>query len=204
MVRHTLVAVVLAIAPIAGAAPHAGKVVRVERAQGRPAGTPRLCEVSSTDLTAFCIGKRPELGDTIAVVDSRRVLATLRVESATPMGQCPQAPVTWMVQMKLESGDLGSTIDPQTMGLLDVALDSHGARFVKLEHIPGDRRVSTDSVWSLDSNGDGVPELAFIKTQCDDTGTPSSSPTGTCIEVWYPVGRQFELLRTDRIPQSCF
>ncbi len=205
MVRPVLVVAALAISSPAGASPRAGKVVRVERPTGRPQGTPRLCEVSTTDLTAFCIGKRPELGEVLSVIDSHHVLATLRVETAQPMGSNCTPPQSWMVQVKLESGDVNtSSSDPQTMGLLDLALDSRNAHLMKLDRVPGDRKVTLDSVWAVDTNGDGAPDVAFVKTQCDDSGQPSSAPTGACIEVWYPAGRNFELLRTDRIPASCF
>src|SRR5436305_1821278 len=110
MPRPALVVGLLAIAGIAGAPARAGrggKVVRVERSSGRPVGSPRLCAVSAGDGAAYCFGKKPEVGDTMTVIDTRNVLATLRVESASASGPCAQ-PQFWTVQTKIASGDMSN------------------------------------------------------------------------------------------------
>jgi hypothetical protein len=198
--RPALVAAGLAICAIASAAPRPGRVVRVERAFGKPAGTPRACNVSPGDLTGYCFGKRPEVGDQLTILDTHHVLAVVRVDSVSPIGTCSTGQ-TWLVQTKLESGALDTTAnDPSTVGLLDVAIDPRGAHVVKVDHGPGDRPATAEKVIAIDSNGDGAPDLEFVGVACADA--PSS--TGTeCIEVWYSAGRRFEWLRTDRVSTSC-
>jgi hypothetical protein len=205
--RPALVAAGVAIYAIASAGPHPGKVVRIERALGKPQGTPRFCAVSPGDLTGYCEGKKPELGERLTVIDSRHVLAVLRIDSVAPLGSCQQGQ-QWMVQSKLESGALDvSDADPQIIGLIDVALDTHSAHVVKLDPTarpPGEHAVTPDNVIAVDTNGDNTPDLEFVQIKCDDAGNPTNLPTAECFEVWYPVGRRFEWLRTDRLSTSCF
>jgi hypothetical protein len=203
MLRMALVVGATALAAVAGAAPHTGKDVRVEREAGKPQGTPRLCQVAPNDLTAFCGGKKPELGDIVTVLDTHHVVATLRVDQVTANVGCPQAQ-TWNVQLKAESGVVpssGGELD--TTGVIDVAVDPQRAHLIRLDHAPGGRQVTSDNMLGVDANGDGIADLVFVGTKCDDAGQPSANPTGQCLEIWYPSGRQYAWLRTDRYA-SCF
>ena len=200
MRRPTLVVGILAIAAIAGASP--GRVVRVERSSGRPLGSPRLCAVMSTDASAYCFGKKPEVGDTMTVIDTHNVLATLRIESSTPSGPCSQ-PQFWQVQTKIASGDLSNANDSQMFGLLDITVDRN-AHILKDEHVPPARQGQAETVIAIDSTGDNEPDFEFLQMKCDDSGSPTSSGASFCIEVWYASGHHFELLRTDRFQTSCY
>ncbi len=198
--RPALVALGLAICTIASAAPRPGKVVRVERAFGRPTGTPRACTVSPGDLVGYCIGKKPEVGDLMTVLDTHHVAAVLRVESVSPIGSCTSGQ-PWMIQNKLESGQLdANTSDPALVGILDVAIDARGAHVVKVDRGPDNRTIASDKIYAIDTNGDGEPDLEFVGAACPDSASATSAE---CIEVWYSIGRRFELLRTDRVSTSC-
>ena len=206
MVRPALVVGALAIFGIADAGP-SGKVVRVERSSGRPKGNPRVCGVSAGDGQAFCFGAKPESGEMITVVDSRHVVAMLRVESATEQGMgCAQGHGrVWMVQTKVESGDMSSgNSDPETFGLLDTQVDPRNAHIVKNAPPPQQRQGQTDTVIAIDANGDNQPDLEFLQMKCDDSGNPTSGGASFCIELWYAAGHHFELLRTDRFQSSCY
>jgi hypothetical protein len=205
MARPALVVGFLAMTAIAGASPHAGKVVRVERSAGRPKGSPRLCAVSAGDASAYCFGKKPEVGDVMNVVDTQRVLATLRIETVTSTGLCAQAQGQfWTVSTKVESGAIDNGGDTQMFGLLDVAVDAHGAHWLKDEHAPPQRIGHVDTVIAIDTNGDNQPDIEFLQDKCDDSGNPTSGGASFCIEVWYASGRHFELMRTDRFQSSCY
>src|SRR6476659_5034678 len=106
MFRPALVVGSLAIAMVASAAPRQGKVVRVERAAGRPQGTPRLCTVTPGDSSAYCFGKRPEIGDVLPVVDMHHVVATLRISAVESSGLCGKndGPF-WSVKTTFDHGD---------------------------------------------------------------------------------------------------
>jgi len=198
--RPALVATGLAICAIASAAPRPGKVVRVERAFGKPAGAPRACSVTPGDLVGSCFGKKPEVGDLMTVLDAHHVVAVLRVESVSPIGSCTSGQ-PWMVQNKLESGQLDTNLsDPALVGLLDVAIDARTAHVVKVDRGPDNHAIAPDKVYAIDTNGDGTPDLEFVEVACASSASTGSSE---CIEVWYSSGRRFELLRTDRVQTSC-
>ncbi len=204
MFRPALVVGILAATAAAG--PRGGKVVRVERAQGRPLGTPRLCTVTGNDSSAYCFGKKPEVGDVMPVVDMHHVLATLRVSAVESAGLCgqQQGPF-WTVKTTLERGDLSSgTNDSMMFGLLDIPVDPHNAKLLKDDRVPPQRQGQVETVISVDSNGDNDPEFEFLQMKCDDSGNPTSGGASFCIEVWYSQGHHFELLRTDRFQSSCY
>lgn len=206
MVRPALLVGVLALGAIADAGP-AGKVVRVERSSGRPKGNPRVCGVSAGDASAFCFGSKPEAGEMITVVDSHHVVASLRVESASEQGMgCAQGHGrVWMVQTKIESGDMASgASDPDMFGLLDTAVDPRSAHIIKNATPPPQRQGQTDTVIAIDGNGDNLPDLEFLQMKCDDSGNPTTGGASFCIEVWFAAGHRYELLRTDRFQSSCY
>jgi len=206
MFRPALVVGSLAIALGANAAPRPGKVVRVERAAGRPAGTPRLCTVTGGDSSAYCFGKRPEVGDMLPVVDMHHVVATLRIASVESAGLCGQnnGPF-WTVKTTFDHGDQTlATSDAMMFGLLDIPVEPKNAHLLKDEHPPPARQGQAETVIAIDSTGDGDPDFEFLQMKCDDTGAPANTGASFCIEVWYASGHHFELLRTDRFQSSCY
>jgi hypothetical protein len=202
MFRPALVVGSLAIAMVADAAPRPGKVVRVERAAGRPMGTPRLCTVTGGDSSAYCFGKRPEVGDMLPVVDMHHVVATLRIAAVESSGLCGKndGPF-WSVKTTFDHGDQAlATSDAMMFGLLDIPVDPRNAHIVKEDRPP----VPADTVIAIDSTGDGEADFEFLQMKCDDSGSPTTSGSSFCIDVWYASGRHFERLRTDRFQPSCY
>jgi len=201
-VRYGLVLVGVLIAATAAARP--GKVVRVERRARVPGGTPRMCTLSGSDLTGYCItSKAPEVGNKLQILDGTRTLGTMRLTAVTePPEMCGQHTV-WMIQGALESGDM-SKPDGGIVGVLDVAVDPRAGKLVQVDHPATGHPFGTDQVWAVDGNGDGAVDVEFVMFACDDGGAPGPSPTGTCIEVWQQnaVGR-LEKSRQDRF-RNCF
>lgn len=185
---------------IATAAPRAGKVVRVERRPPGLTGTPRYCSVSLADLIGYCISeKAPEVGDRMTILDSRRVVGVIRVTNVQSLGDgCQQKNMMWMTQGTLDSGDLTNSQGPM-IATLDVPVDARSARLVTVDKSPGGRPWGTETIYGVDRNGDGVPDLAFVQFQCDDAGNLSTNATSTCFEVWAQMpGRGLEKIRSER------
>ena len=183
----------------ATAAPRQGKVVRIERRPSGLSGTPRYCTVSITDMISYCISeKTPEVGDRLTVVDSQRVLGVIRVTHVQPLGDGCQQNMMWMTQGALDSGDL-SNPQGQMIATLDVPLDARSARLVNVDKSPGGHPWGTDTIYAVDRNGDGNPDIEFVQYQCDDSGNQSTNATATCFEVWAQMpGRGLEKIRSER------
>lgn len=206
-----LVAVVgtAALASSAGAGPRArptGQVVRIERRPRGLPGTPRFCAIQADPLTGAsgqCYGPAPTTGETITVLDTQHVVATVRITSVTPYndGGCTEG-AQWIVAGTPITGQLSWQLSG---GVIDVPIDPHAGRQLQIDHSPTGHGAGIDgSVIGIDGNGDGVAEVEFVSFQCDDSGSAASSnATSMCLEVWVPSGRSFERLRQDRI-RNCF
>ena len=185
----------------AGGAPHAGKVVRLER-RPKLVGSPRVCMIAPARRSGSCIGPKPEPGDHVLMLDSHRTLATLRVSAVQPLAQCPQLEA-WAIKTQIESGDLDAPVDQDVQSLLDVDADPRRAHLVKVDHLPADQPMS-DDVIGIDIDGDDTADLAFDEFNCDEDRRPSSAATnGTCIAAWYAVDGRWKLLRVDRVHLDC-
>lgn len=188
----------------AGAAPRAGKVVRVERKPAGLTGTPRYCTVSINDNVGYCITTvPPEVGDRMTVIDNAHVLGTIRVSQVQPIPDGCNQNTSWMTQGTLESGDLSA---PQgaIIGVLDVGLDGRSAKLVNIDKSPGGHVVGTDTIYAIDNNNDGNADLEFVQYGCDDAGNTSNIPTGLCNEVWSTKSpRGMERVRADRV-RTCY
>ena len=199
--RLGLVLVGVALATSAGAGPRAGKVVRVERGPRGWAGSPRYCQINS-DLNGYCIGKKPDVGDRIAMVDSTRVLGEVRITSANAYpsnGGCAQDNV-WVVQGQLETGDV-SQPQGEMFGLIDVTIDPRLGHVMAVDRGPNGRPLGIDqeSIHALDTDGDGMPDLEVTQYGCDDQGQPSPTGNSSCFDVWVHTPRGFDRMRQDRI-----
>lgn len=194
-----LVLLGVALCAQAGAAPRAGKVVRVERRPSGLVGTPRYCTVSPVDMISYCISeKAPEVGDRLTVLDSQKVAATIRVTHVQALPDGCQQNMMWMTQGTLDSGDLANP-QGQLIATLDVPVDARSARLVTVEKSPGGRPAGTDTIYAIDRNGDGSADVEFVQYQCDDSGNQSINPTATCFEVWATAaGRGLEKVRAER------
>ena len=197
--RLGLCLVGIALYAHADAAPRAGKVVRVERRPSGLVGTPRYCTVSTVDLVSYCISdKAPDVGDRITVMDNQRVLGVIRVTHVQPLPDGCQQNMMWMTQGALDSGDI-SNPQGQMIATLDVPLDPRSARLLNVDKSPGGRPWGTDTIYAVDRNGDGSPDVEFVQFQCDDTGNQSINATSTCFEVWaLAAGRGLEKIRSEK------
>src|SRR5438477_380744 len=84
MLRPALAALACSLVAPAAAAPR-GRVVRVERPRGKPAGTPRICSVSPGEVSAYCIGKQPEVGERNADGEREQLLRRGLVRDRTAL-----------------------------------------------------------------------------------------------------------------------
>lgn len=194
--------VAIALVSSAGAAPRAGKVVRVERRATGFTGEPRFCTVQTIDNFGQCVGtKAPELGDRMVAVDHNRVLGMLRVTSVQGYPDGCQQTTNWMIQVTPE-GDLAGSRG-LVLALADVTLDPR-AKLISADKTPTGHSWGTDTIYAIDNNSDGNPDLEFISYACDDFGNVSTQPNGTCHEVWVPqTSKNLERLRHDRF-RNCY
>jgi hypothetical protein len=203
--RSALILVALALSASAGAAPRAGKVVRVERKTQGFSGQPRFCAVHQGDLYGHCIGtKEPEVGERLTAIDQNRVLAVLRVTLVQPYDSGCHDTSQWMIQTVVDSGDV-SGVRGTILGVADVPLDPSRAHTVVVDHTPTGHAAGMDQTFAIDSNNDGAVDVEFIQFPCDDSGTASmTAPTSTCHEVWANLaGKSLERLRHDRF-RACY
>ncbi len=197
--------VVVALVSSAGAAPRAGKVVRVARQAAGFAGAPRYCSIQPSDFFGTCVGNRaPEVGDRMVAVDRAHVIGTLRVTSVQPYADGCQQTYNWMVQTVAETGDF-ATARGLVLGLSDVNVDPRGGRLLDVDKSPTGHAWGNDQVFAIDNNGDGNPDVEFVQFACDDFGNVSTtSATSTCQEVWTAtVAHGFERARADRF-RTCY
>jgi len=186
------------------AGPRAGKVVRIERKATTVIGAPRYCTVSPMDNIGYCItSKPPEVGDRLTVIDSQRVLGTIRVTQVTALADGCTQNTSWMTQGTLDSGDL-SNPNGAVIGLVDVPVDLRSAKLITVDKSPSGHAWGTDTIYAVDNNNDGTPDLEFVQFGCDDAGNVSANPTGMCGEVWTARGnRGLERVRTERV-RTCY
>jgi hypothetical protein len=182
------------------AAPRAGKVVRVERKPQQIAGVPRYCTISSSDYVGYCnTNTPPEVGDRITVVDNTRVLGTIRVSTVTPLADGCQQNSSWMTQGTLESGDL-STPQGAMIGVIDVGVDLRSGKLINVDKSPSGHQYGTDTIYAIDNNNDGNPDLEFVQYGCDDAGNYSLQSTSLCTEVYGARSNKgLERIRSERI-----
>jgi hypothetical protein len=207
--RVAVLVVACAFARSGGVDARPGKVIRVERHVHRFTGEPRLCSVMPDQLVAYCYGSAPEHGSKLAVLDQNRVLGSLTVDKAEPLGQCRGAQGTlWTATLHNESSVALAAADTGVAGLLDLTVDPRKARLVKADEVPGDRPGTPEQITAFDLDGDGKADLEFLAFTCDETGNPVSGvPNGApdqCVELWAANGRTYERLRTDRIGHNCY
>jgi hypothetical protein len=187
-----------------GAAPRAGKVIRVARKAAGYAGHPRFCSVRPGDLAGFCIGsKAPEVGERLTAVDQNRVLGTLRVTQVQPYNDGCQQTNQWTINTVVDTGDV-SIARGTMLGVSDVPLDASRAHTVVVDKSPTGHTWGMDTIYAIDANNDGSVDVEFIQFPCDDSGNAAmNGSTSQCHEVWAnATGKGLERLRHDRF-QVC-
>jgi hypothetical protein len=197
--------VALSLAATAGAAPRAGKVVRVERRSQGITGNPRVCTVHAGDWYGGCAGdKAPEVGERLTAIDQNRVLGSVRITTVTPATDGCSEPTSWTITVVADSGDF-SLAHGNLTAVSDVPLDVRSARMINVDKAPSGQPWSGESYYAIDDHGDGSVDVEFIQFNCDDAGNPTiTAPTGMCYEVWAQQnGKSLERIRSSRV-KSCY
>ena len=189
-------------AALGEAAPHGGKVVRVERRLGRSLGTPRYCLFNAPTVTvASCAGRAVEPGETITIITATQVIGRLHVTHVNPDTSCG-APSTWVADGDFEGDGVLAPNGEVVIGVVDGGLDPRRARALALDTSPSGRLTDME-YYGFDTDGDGVVDLAFDHFNCDAQGAPSQAMTAQCFEAYVAAPKQYELrrLRIDVVPQ---
>ena len=191
MSRLTVLALVVWSAA-AGAAP-SGRVIRIERAGGPSTVAPRLCEIRGDSGT--CVGDEPRVGQTVVVLDERRVLAEVQVtEVASVVAACPNL---WTVKTRPVRGGDGSGAGG--IGVIDPALNPSRAHVLDRSHMPPTPgSMPNEEVWrAIDRDGDNTADIMITRYSCDTSSKPQNSGSIYCIDVWARIGTR--LVRTTQL-----
>ena len=167
--------------PAAVAGP-SGRVVRVERSGGSRIA-PRLCEIHGD--TGNCVGDEPRPGQTVAVLDERRVVAEVQILEATRFSE--SCPMLWSVKTRVVRG---ATSDSDGIGVIDPSLDSNRAHLINRTQLPSSPSgMPDDEVWrAIDRDGDGAADILITRYGCDSSGRPASAGSTFCIDLWARTG----------------
>lgn len=180
----------LAPAPAALAGP-SGRVVRVERSGGSRI-PPRLCEIHGD--AGNCIGEEPHAGQTVAVLDERRVVAEVQILEATTFSD--SCPMLWTVKTRLSRG---AVPDNEGIGVIDPSLDLGRAHLINRIQLPSSPSgMPEDVVWqAIDRDGDGAADIVITRYGCDADGHPASAAGTFCIDLWARTGAR--MTRTSQL-----
>ena len=180
MLRSIGVAVVLwSAAAVAGPS---GRVVRVERSGGSRIA-PRLCDIHGE--TGNCVGDEPHAGQTVVMLDDRRVIAEVQIVEATSFS--PSCPTLWSVKTRLVRGALN---DSDGLGVIDAGLDVNRAHLIDRSRLPSSPSGSPDDeVWrAIDRDGDGAADIVITRYSCDASGRPTTGGATYCVDLWARTG----------------
>jgi hypothetical protein len=172
------------LASTAMAGPH-GQVIRIERSGNGAHVAPRLCEIRGDNGT--CVGEEPRAGQTVVVLDERRVLAELQIlEVASVVAACPNL---WTVKARPLRGAVSDNGN-NGIGVIDPALHPSRAHVLDKDHAPAaPEGLPGVEVWrAIDRDGDGTADILITRYTCDASGRPVSSGSTACIDVWAKLG----------------
>lgn len=177
-----LLGVVVVLWSVAAAAAPSGRVVRVERSGGSRIA-PRLCDIHGD--TGNCVGDEPRAGQTVVMLDERRVIAEVQIVEATSFA--PSCPTLWSVKTRVLRGAPG---DSDGLGVIDPGLDLGRAHLVDRSRMPSSPSGSPDDeVWrAIDRDGDGAADIVITRYSCDSTGRPTATGATYCVDLWARTG----------------
>jgi len=166
----------------ASAAGPSGRVVRVERSGGSRVA-PRLCDVHGE--TGNCVGDEPHPGQTVVMLDERRVIAEVQIVEASSFS--PSCPTLWSVKTRLVRGALN---DSDGLGVIDAGLDVNRAHLIDRGRLPSSPSGSPDDeVWrAIDRDGDGAADIVITRYSCDSSGRPTTGGATYCVDLWARTG----------------
>jgi len=180
VLRSISVAVVLwSAAAVAGPS---GRVVRVERSGGSRIA-PRLCDIHGD--TGNCVGDEPHAGQTVVMLDERRVVAEVQILEATSFS--PSCPTLWSVKTRVLRG---APNDSDGLGVIDAGLDVNRAHLIDRGRLPSSPSGSPDDeVWrAIDRDGDGAADIVITRYSCDSSGRPTTGGATYCVDLWARTG----------------
>jgi hypothetical protein len=163
-----------------------GQVIRIERSGNASHVAPRLCEIRGDSGT--CVGEEPHAGQSVVVLDERRVLAELQIlEVASAVAACPNL---WTVKTRTLRGAVTDGGGNNGIGVIDPALHPTRARVVDKDHVPpAPDGVPGAEVWrAIDRDGDGTADILITRYTCDASGRAVSNGSTGCIDVWAKLG----------------
>lgn len=171
----------LGLSPAALAGP-SGRVVRVERSGGSRI-PPRLCEIHGD--AGNCVGEEPRTGQTVAVLDERRVVAEVQILEAVSFS--PSCPMLWTVKTRLVRG---AVPDNDGIGVIDPSLELGRAHLINRTQLPSSPSgMPDDEVWrAIDRDGDGAADILVTRYGCDAEGHATSTAGTFCIDLWARTG----------------
>ncbi|HZJ63598.1 MAG TPA: hypothetical protein VFD36_08720 [Kofleriaceae bacterium] len=181
--------------PATAAAAPSGRVIRIERAGGPSTVAPRLCEIRGE--TGTCVGDEPRVGQTVVVLDERRVLAEVQVtEVASVVAACPNL---WSVKTRPVRGAPTDGNGNSGIGVIDPALNPSRAHVLDRSHLPtSPGGMPNEEVWrAIDRDGDGTADIMITRYTCDSSSKPQTGGSNYCIDVWARVGPR--LVRTTQL-----
>ena len=170
---------------VASAGGH-GQVIRIERSGSAAHAAPRLCEIRGDSGT--CVGEEPRVGQTVVVLDERRVIAELQIlEAASVVAACPSL---WTVKTRALRGALTDSNGNNGIGVIDAALHPTRARVLDKDHSPAaPDGIPGVEVWrAIDRDGDGTADILITRYTCDASGRPVAGGSTPCIDVWAKLG----------------
>jgi hypothetical protein len=187
-----LAALVFVIGSASAVAAPGGRVVRVERSGAGHGVAPRLCEIRGD--TGTCVGDEPKAGQTVVVLDERRVLAEVQIVEATPfVARCPSL---WTVTTRMLRG---SHTDHDGIGVIDPGVHPIRARVIDKDRMPvSPSGQPGEEVWrAVDRDGDGTADILITRYNCDPTSRPIVGGSTYCIDVWAKAGSR--LVKTTQL-----
>src|SRR5512139_3840070 len=198
--------VVVGCAALAWAAPHGGKVVRVERNRGMKA-VPRLCDVQPAAKEGLCVGQ-PNSGDRVALIDQDRGIAVgeFRIDSAMgaadPFVCSGSQPIVFRVKGSVTSGDPDVIADAgRIIGLRNLSVDPKVARVLKDQLVAG---TGEKAELALDIDGNGSVDYMLVRYGCDGANNPvPTSDRRFCFDTYLQRGGKLVKAHTDNI-QICY
>jgi hypothetical protein len=171
-----------------------GQVIRIERSGNAAHVAPRLCEIRGDSGT--CVGEEPRVGQTVVVLDERRVLAELQIlDVASVVAACPNL---WTVKARALRGTVSDSGN-NGIGVIDPALHPTRAHVLDKDHTPAaPEGVPGVEVWrAIDRDGDGTADILITRYTCDASGRPVASGSTACIDVWAKLGQR--MMRTTQL-----
>jgi hypothetical protein len=174
----------------AAAAAPSGRVIRIERSGGPSTVAPRLCEIRGDSGT--CVGDEPRVGQTVVVLDERRVLAEVQVtEVASVIAACPNL---WQVKTRPVRGSHHDGTGASGIGVIDPALNPSRAHVLDRSHLPpSPGGMPNEEIWrAIDRDGDNTADIMITRYSCDSSSKPQSSGSIYCIDVWARIGTRLQ------------